>query len=92
MPLNSVYTCTVGRPAADITKSSHTLSFLAQVIPLESTMKRPRNMPLVLDAAAVTVVGINLPFALSGYFFFGSETEGIYSSRVCVYVCTLMSS
>ncbi len=47
-----------------------------QVIPLESTMKRPKNMPVVLDLAALTVVGINLPFALYGYLMFGSMTNG----------------
>ncbi|XP_064404830.1 uncharacterized protein LOC135350057 isoform X2 [Halichondria panicea] len=48
----------------------------SMVIPLESTMKRPKNMPVVLDSAALTVVVVNLPFALYGYLMFGSGTEG----------------
>lgn len=39
-------------------------------------MKHPQYMTYVLDAAALVVVGINLPFALYGYFLFGSETQG----------------
>ncbi len=39
-------------------------------------MKRPKNMPVVLDMAALTVVVVNLPFALYGYLMFGSGTEG----------------
>lgn len=39
-------------------------------------MKHPQYMTYVLDAAALVVVGINLPFALYGYFLFGSETKG----------------
>lgn len=48
----------------------------SMVIPLESVMKRPQRMPYVLDAAAVVVVGVNLPFALYGYLLFGSGTQG----------------
>lgn len=33
-------------------------------------------MTYVLDAAALVVVGINLPFALYGYFMFGKDTKG----------------
>ena len=40
-------------------------------------MKRPKNMPLVLDFAALVVVGLNLPFAVYGYLLFGSATQGI---------------
>lgn len=47
-----------------------------QVIPLESVMKKPKNMPRVLDVAAMVVVGINLPFALYGYLLFGDNTRG----------------
>ena len=39
-------------------------------------MKHSQYMTYVLDAAALVVVGINLPFALYGYFLFGSETQG----------------
>ena len=46
-------------------------------------MKRPRNMPVILDLAALTVVGINLPFALYGYLLYGSNTDGI---ALCVHV------
>ncbi len=53
---------------------------LSQVIPLESSMKRPWNMPYVLDAACVVVVGINLPFAIYGYLLFGSNTAGLLPS------------
>lgn len=52
------------------------LVYPLQVIPLESSMKRPRNMPLVLDAAALVVVGLNLPFAVYGYLLFGEATKG----------------
>lgn len=48
-----------------------------QVIPLESVMKQPKNMPAVLDTAALVVVGINLPFALYGYLLFGQQTQGM---------------
>jgi proton-coupled amino acid transporter len=51
----------------------HTCSM---VIPLESTMKHPRYMQYVLDMAALVVVGVNLPFALYGYFLFGSGIKG----------------
>lgn len=40
-------------------------------------MKYPKYMKYVLDAAAIAVVGINLPFALYGYFLFGSDTKGL---------------
>ena len=49
-----------------------------QVIPLESVMKKPRRMPAVLDAACIIVIGVNLPFALYGYFLFGEKTNGTY--------------
>ena len=39
-------------------------------------MKRPQYMSHVLDAACLVVVGINLPFALYGYYLFGDKTEG----------------
>ncbi len=53
----------------------HSLPF-PQVIPLQSTMKRPWNMPYVLDAACLVVVGLNMPFAIYGYLLFGSQTQG----------------
>ena len=40
-------------------------------------MRRPKNMPLVLDFAALVVVGVNLPFAVYGYLLFGSATQGV---------------
>ena len=46
------------------------------MIPLESSMKRPKNMPIVLDFAALVVVGLNIPFAVYGYLLFGTATEG----------------
>ena len=39
-------------------------------------MKRPKSMPVLLDLAALTVVVVNLPFALYGYLLFGSSTQG----------------
>lgn len=39
-------------------------------------MKHPKYMQYVLYAAALVVVGINLPFALYGYFLFGDDTKG----------------
>lgn len=48
----------------------------SMVIPLESSMKRPKNMPLVLDFAALVVVGLNIPFAVYGYLLFGNITQG----------------
>lgn len=61
---------------------SDRVSFLSpcfiQVIPLESSMKRPKNMPLVLDFAALVVVGLNIPFAVYGYLLFGNVTQGTY--------------
>ena len=40
-------------------------------------MKNPQYMTYVLDAAALVVVGINLPFALYGYYMFGGNTQGL---------------
>ena len=48
-----------------------------QVIPLESVMKNPKDMPVVLDFAAVIVVVVNLPFALYGYLLFGDQIQGM---------------
>ena len=45
-------------------------------------MKEPKFMPHLIDVACLVVIGINLPFALYGYFLFGNSTEGIH---VCVY-------
>ena len=39
-------------------------------------MKRPKNMPIVLDFAALVVVGLNIPFAVYGYLLFGEATQG----------------
>ena len=35
-------------------------------------------MPLVLDFAALVVVGLNIPFAVYGYLLFGNVTQGTY--------------
>lgn len=43
---------------------------------MQNSMKKPQYMTYVLDAAALVVVGINLPFALYGYFMFGKDTKG----------------
>ena len=40
-------------------------------------MKKPKKMPMILDIAALVVVGVNLPFALYGYLLFGEETQGM---------------
>ena len=40
-------------------------------------MKKPKDMPVVLDFAALVVVGINLPFAIYGYLLFGEGTQGM---------------
>lgn len=45
-------------------------------------------MPVVLDLAALTVVGINLPFALYGYLMFGSATSG----KCCLYRLFIITS
>ena len=39
-------------------------------------MKNPKRMPYVLDMACLVVIGVNLPFALYGYFLFGPQTQG----------------
>ena len=46
------------------------------MIPLESVMKKPQQMRNVLDAACITVVCVNLPFALYGYLLFGNNVQG----------------
>jgi len=40
-------------------------------------MRRPKNMPILLDFAALTVVLANLPFALYGYLLFGEQIQGM---------------
>jgi hypothetical protein len=71
--LTGLYTCRLAHRRLK-------LSTLVQVIPLESVMKKPQNMPRVLNMAALTVVGINLPFALYGYLLFGDNTQGVQKS------------
>lgn len=39
-------------------------------------MKRPWNMQYVVDAAAIIVVGVNLPFAIYAYLLFGEAVKG----------------
>lgn len=45
-------------------------------------MTDPRKMFFVLDMACVVVIGLNLPFALYGYFLFGKQTEGLCAVKV----------
>ena len=40
-------------------------------------MAEPRKMFFVLDMACIVVIGLNLPFALYGYFLFGQQTKGL---------------
>ena len=46
------------------------------VVPLESSMSRPGNMQYVIDAAALIVVVVNLPFAIYAYLLFGNAVRG----------------
>ena len=39
-------------------------------------MKKPWQMKIVLDAACIIVVCVNLPFALYGYLLFGNKVDG----------------
>ena len=45
-------------------------------------MKKPQNMPKILDMTALVVVGINVPFAIYGYLLFGENTQGMYGHSI----------
>ena len=51
-------------------------------------MKKPQNMPKILDMTALVVVGINVPFAIYGYLLFGENTQGMYGHSIFVLFAT----
>jgi len=48
----------------------------SMILPMESQMEKPKEMPLVLRYSFMIVVLLNLPFAMFGYLVFGSHTKG----------------